>query len=448
MSESMMTLVEPAVARRPAPRPQAHPSDPLPAYLREMAKIAVPSPEEQERQAARLGEIRDRLRRQVFESPTAAVEAVRLAGAGSPVAGRLRTLLMQWREAFDRLWWGRIEAAEVTVIRQAILEFRRRSASELNGLALSPRALRDIVAEMAALSAEMDRLLRGLDALREDSPARRHLEGRRRQLMNLTLENARDLHARVSSIRHTLREYEEVKHEIAAAHLRLVVLLARKYARAAVPLVDLIQEGNLGLLKAAELFDPSLGFKFSTYAKWWIRESITRGVADQAGPFRVPVGVPRLLSRLRKAAHQLTHQLGRAPTSEETAHAAGISPDEARRAVRTMTKSASLQSPVRRGGRSTLGDLIEDKGAPSPSDSDGRGRIRSKVAKALGGLPERDRRVLELRFGLGRDRAASRSEVARSFDLSAERIRQIEEGALQRLRLPVRGTDLRGLLEK
>jgi RNA polymerase sigma factor (sigma-70 family) len=411
-----------------------------------MARIPIPTPEEQDLHAAQLGEIRDRLRRQVFESPTAAVEAVRLAGSQSPAAGRLRTLLAEWRREFERLWWGQIDPAEVAEIRRTILQYRQRSATELEGLALSPKAIHDIVREMEVLSSEMDRLLRGLDALREDSAARHHLEGRRRQLMSLALENARDLHARVGSIRGTLRDVDGVKHRIAGAHLRLVVLIARRYVRSGVPLVDLIQEGNLGLLKAVELFDPGLGYKFSTYAKWWIRESITRGVADQAGPFRVPVGASRLLSRLRRATHALSHRLERAPSIEEAATEAGIPPAEALRALRTLTGSASLEAPLGSTGRAKLGDLIEDKVARLPADPEGQIKVRTRIAQALGDLPERDRRVIELRFGLAGEREATRMEVARSFELSPERIRQIEAAALERLRTSMWGNELRALL--
>jgi len=248
------------------------------------------------------------------------------------------------------------------------------------------------------------------------------------------------------AIRKVFNKYEDAKRKLSGGNLRLVVSIAKKYRNRGLSFLDIIQEGNTGLMRAVDKYEYRRGFKFSTYATWWIRQAVTRAIADQGRTIRVPVHMYEQINRLTRTSRQLVQELGRDPTTEEIAERLGVPPRKVEQIIRVSQRPLSLEMPVGEEEDSYLGDFIEDAEADSPTDSASQTMLRQVIDEIFESLTPREVRILQLRFGLVDGYSYTLEEVGKKFGVTRERIRQIEAQALGRLRHPSRSRKLRDYL--
>ncbi len=362
----------------------------------------------------------------------------------------LKPLLEESRKDFSLLIQRSTPPGIRRSARKRFLARRRKMLQLVEELSLRTRRVQPQMVQLEEFSRRMDHLRVRLQQLKNDPHADRERNTLRRELHQIILqtqESPLSLRQRCELVRNRFHEYEQVKRELSNGNLRLVVSIAKKYRNRGLGFLDLIQEGNTGLMRAVDKYEYRRGFKFSTYATWWIRQAITRAIADQVRTIRIPVHMIDVLSRLRNTAKQLLQDLGREPTTEEVARVAKMDLDDVRRVFDMGRHPVSLDRPVGENEDSSFGELIQDQGCETPVRSASNGILRDQIDSILKTLTYREREIIRLRYGLGDGYSYTLEEVGRIFKVTRERVRQIEAKAVRKLQHPVRSERLQGFLK-
>ncbi len=464
---------------RPEP-PGERISDPVRMYLIQMGEIPLLSREEELQIAKKIELTRKRFRRTVLECGVAIGEAIGILDEvregelafdrtlttnsyeelgkieiSSRLPANLETLakvLERTRSDFVRSNLKKISARERERFRKSIRNSRRKCVMLLEELNFQTKVIREIADKIkvaARRGSQLEAAQQQLGKSRRKSAVSRLKEtkGELKQIAWNAMEKVPSLRVRVKEIERRYNEYERAKRKLASGNLRLVVSIAKKYRNRGLSFLDLIQEGNTGLMKAVEKYEYRRGYKFSTYATWWIRQAITRSIADQARTIRIPVHMIETMSKLRNAAKQLVQRVGREPTIEELSHELGISIDETLRVLKISKHPTSLDKPIGEGEDGVFGDFIEDQSAESPVTAATHEMLKDKLDSVLNTLTFREREIIKLRYGLGDGYTYTLEEVGRIFKVTRERVRQIEAKAVRKLQHPVRSRLLEGFLE-
>ena len=453
--------------------------DPIRMYLTQMGTIPLLTREEEIRLAKKIETMRMIFRRRVLESDYSSAQAVEILqlvcdgnlpfdrtmristaeeNAKYKVAKRIpvnlitiRRLLQQNREAWDELQNEDLSEAARESIRLKMEHRRRKIATLLEECCLRTARIQPLMRKLQAINKKITYLARDLDRAEkypnrydpEDVDVmREEFDG----LRSLALEEPEHLQHRLHVIKTVFDEYEQAKRDLSGGNLRLVVSIAKKYRNRGLPFLDIIQEGNTGLMRAVDKYEYKRGYKFSTYATWWIRQAITRAIADHARTIRVPVHMIETMSRLRTIQKYLLQIIGREPTIEEIADRAEMNVEETRRVMKISRHPISLDRPVGESEDSHFGDFIEDERQEAPSDTAASDMLRHRINDVLKTLTYREREILKLRYGIGDGYTYTLEEVGRIFKVTRERVRQVESKAIRKLQHPVRQRRLANFL--
>jgi RNA polymerase primary sigma factor len=360
----------------------------------------------------------------------------------------VRNMLSRNRENWEDLRGARGKKDQED-IHLEIRRRRRRSVKLLEELALRTSKVTPLMKKLSSISTKMVELEQRIEELKKIKEPGEDLEVCQEELSgleDLVLEDAQNLHRRVVAVRKIYNKYEDAKRKLSGGNLRLVVSIAKKYRNRGLSFLDIIQEGNTGLMRAVDKYEYRRGFKFSTYATWWIRQAITRAIADHARTIRIPVHMIETMSKLRNISKGLMQELGREPTIEEIARRAKMTVAETRRVLKISRHPISLDRPVGESEDSYFGDFIEDEKADNPVESATQEMLKDKIEQVLKTLTYREREIIKLRYGIGDGYTYTLEEVGRIFKVTRERVRQVEAKAIRKLQHPVRARKLEGFL--
>jgi RNA polymerase primary sigma factor len=451
--------------------------DPIRMYLTQMGEIPLLTREEEISLARKIELTRIAFRRKVLESDycaRTAIEILQQVDEGAlpfdrtmkmssgesqermVVKNRLPANIETVTKLLDRnidLFHQSQQANEAEKIKQLVRQIhrnRRKIATLLEELTLRTSRIQPMMKKLQGIQQKMHQLQEIIDAgpggdyTAEDIEAiKQELEG----LQELVLETPKQLDKRLRAIEAVYAQYEEAKRRLSGGNLRLVVSIAKKYRNRGLSFLDIIQEGNTGLMRAVDKYEYRRGYKFSTYATWWIRQAITRAIADHARTIRIPVHMIETMSKLRTISKNLLQELGREPTIEEIAKEAEMSVAEARRVLKISKHPFSLDRPIGESEDSYFGDFIEDDRAESPVQSATQEMLKDRIEQVLKTLTYREREIIKLRYGIGDGYTYTLEEVGRIFKVTRERVRQVEAKAIRKLQHPVRARKLEGFLD-
>ena len=452
--------------------------DPVRMYLTQMGEIPLLSREEEIRLARKIELTRLAFRRKVLESDYCARNAIsilqqvddgtlpfdrtmKMSTAENLVRtvvkkrmpqniGTINKMLDRNMDLFSKtLLIDRIESSVKKDLKK-IHRSRRKVATLLEELSLRTSRIQPMMKKLQGIRHKMHQLEKVIDIgatrdyMNEDiSAMKQELEG----LQGLVLETPRQLDKRLRAIEAVYTQYEQTKRDLSGGNLRLVVSIAKKYRNRGLSFLDIIQEGNTGLMRAVDKYEYRRGYKFSTYATWWIRQAITRAIADHARTIRIPVHMIETMSKLRTVSKQLLQKLGREPTIEEIATTAEMSVSETRRVMKISKHPISLDRPIGESDDSYFGDFIEDDSVDSPVQSATQEMLKDRIDHILKTLTYREREIIKLRYGIGDGYTYTLEEVGRIFKVTRERVRQVEAKAIRKLQHPVRSRKLEGFLD-
>ena len=362
----------------------------------------------------------------------------------------IQALFKRFEDNYRELVFGKLNKAEASAKGAEVQRLRRKLVILIEECHLQIKKVHPFIKMLSEHYREMRSIERRLIQLRGTKKNKEQIDELEERLVELELEAGEPierLRRRYDQIDLHHREYEQAKRDLSSGNLRLVVSIAKKYRNRGLSFLDLIQEGNTGLMKAVEKYEYRRGFKFSTYATWWIRQAITRSIADQARTIRIPVHMIETMSKLRNASKKLLQAKGREPSVEEVAEASEITVEEAKRVMKISKHPISLDRPIGDSEDSYFGDFIEDESAESPMEAAGREMLRERIGEVLSSLTFREREIVKLRYGIGDGYTYTLEEVGRIFRVTRERVRQIEAKAVRKLRHPVRARRLASFLD-